>query len=274
VDEDYIKTLGMKIIDGRNFSAQMPSDSNALVINETAAKALGFTRPVNKTIYENMVSVTAQGTKTTFKPYIIIGVVKDFNFSSLQYNISPVIMKLGNDNGSLSIRVNTANIPALLNQVQHNWQNLTSARMQYSFMDQDFNALYRSEQRIGTVFIVFTILAIVIACLGLFGLAAYAAEQRTKEIGIRKVLGASIANITGMLSKDFIKLVCIAIVISSPLAWYAMNKWLQDFAYRVDFKWWVIAIAGGGAILIAFITVSFQSIKAAIANPVKSLRSE
>jgi putative ABC transport system permease protein len=274
VDEDYIKTLGMKIIDGRNFSAQMPSDSNALVINETAAKALGFTRPVNKTIYENMVSVTAQGTRTTFKPYIIVGVVKDFNFSSLQYNISPVIMKLGNDNGSLSIRVNTANIPALLNQVQHNWQNLTSARMQYSFMDQDFNALYRSEQRTGTVFIVFTILAIVIACLGLFGLAAYAAEQRTKEIGIRKVLGASIANITGMLSKDFIKLVCIAIVISSPLAWYAMNKWLQDFAYRVDFKWWVIAIAGGGAILIAFITVSFQSIKAAIANPVKSLRSE
>ena len=141
-------------------------------------------------------------------------------------------------------------------------------------MDQDFDALYRTEQNIGTVFIAFTILAIVIACLGLFGLAAYAAEQRTKEIGIRKVLGASIANITGMLSKDFIKLVCIAIVISSPLAWYAMNKWLQDFAYRVDFNCWLLAVAGGGAILIAFITVSFQSIKAAIANPIKSLRSE
>jgi putative ABC transport system permease protein len=141
-------------------------------------------------------------------------------------------------------------------------------------MDQDFNALYRSEQNIGTVFITFTALAIVIACLGLFGLAAYAAEQRTKEIGIRKVLGASISSITGMLSKDFIKLVCIAILISSPLAWYGMNKWLQGFAYRVDFNWWFFAAAGGIAIFIAFITVSFQSIKAALMNPVNSLKAE
>jgi putative ABC transport system permease protein len=269
VDEDYVKTLGMKMAAGRNFSSQMPSDSDALVINETAAKFLGFTDAVNKVIYKSN-----GGPSPSFKAYTIIGVVKDFNFNSLRENISPVIMQLGYDSGDLAIKVQTTNLSALMPQIQDNWKALSPAHFQYSFMDQDFNALYRTEQNIGTVFIAFTILAIVIACLGLFGLAAYAAEQRTKEIGIRKVLGASIANITGMLSKDFIKLVCISIVISSPLAWYAMNKWLQDFAYRVDFNWWVLAIAGGGAIFITFITISFQSIKAAIANPVDSLRSE
>jgi putative ABC transport system permease protein len=141
-------------------------------------------------------------------------------------------------------------------------------------MDKDFEQLYRSEQRISTISIIFTSLAIVIACLGLFGLAAYAAEQRTKEIGIRKVLGASMSTIVGMLSKDFIKLVLIAIILASPLAWWAMNYWLQDFAYRMNIQWWILAAAGGAAILIAFLTISFQSIKAALTNPVKSLRSE
>jgi putative ABC transport system permease protein len=146
--------------------------------------------------------------------------------------------------------------------------------MNFSFMNQDFDASYRAEQRIGAIFIVFASLAIIIACLGLFGLAAYAAEQRTKEIGIRKVLGASVAVIAGTLSRDFIKLVLISIVVSTPIAWYLMNKWLQDFAYRISIQWWVLVLAGFAAILIAMITVSFQSIKAALANPVKSLRSE
>ncbi|BAU52791.1 ABC transporter permease [Mucilaginibacter gotjawali] len=269
VDEDYVNTLGMKMAAGRNFSSQMSTDSNSLVINSSAAKFLGFTDPVNKIIYKS-----SGGTIPTFKPYTIIGVVKDFNFSSLHDNISPVIMQLGDDEGALSVKVQTANLPALLRQAQNAWKGLSPAHFQYSFMDQDFNALYQSEQNIGTVFVTFTILAIVIACLGLFGLAAYAAEQRTKEIGIRKVLGASISSITRMLSKDFIKLVCIAILISSPLAWYAMNKWLQGFAYRADFNWWFFVAAGGIAICIAFITVSFQSIKAALMNPVKSLKSE
>ena len=141
-------------------------------------------------------------------------------------------------------------------------------------MDQDFDASYRAEQRVGKIFIVFTSLAIVIACLGLFGLAAYAAEQRTKEIGIRKILGASVATIAGMLSFDFIKLVFIAILISLPAGWFLMNKWLQDFAYRVNIQWWVLVLAGSTAIFIAFITISFQSIKAALSNPVNSLRSE
>ena len=269
IDEDYISTLAMKIKSGRDFSAQMPSDSNAIVINETAAKFLGFTDPVNKVVYRS-----SGGPNPTYKPYTIIGMVKDFNFSSLRDNISPVVMQLNTDNSSLSIKVNTANIPALLSQIEAKWKDFTPAYFQYTFMDQDFDAMYRSEQRIGTIFIAFTTLAIVIACLGLFGLAAYAAEQRTKEIGIRKVLGASIANIAGMLSKDFIKLICIAIVISSPIAWYLMQKWLQDFAYRINIEWWVIAISGFAAILVAFITISFQSIKAAVANPVDSLRSE
>jgi len=269
IDEDYISTLAMKIKSGRDFSAQMPSDSNAIVINETTAKFLGFTDPVNKVVYRS-----SGGPNPTYKPYTIIGMVKDFNFSSLRDNISPVVMQLNTDNSSLSIKVNTANIPALLSQIETKWKDFTPAHFQYTFMDQDFDAMYRSEQRIGTIFIAFTTLAIVIACLGLFGLAAYAAEQRTKEIGIRKVLGASIANIAGMLSKDFIKLICIAIVISSPIAWYLMQKWLQDFAYRINIEWWVIAIAGFAAILVAFITISFQSVKAAVANPVNSLRSE
>jgi len=146
--------------------------------------------------------------------------------------------------------------------------------MNFSFMDQDFDANYRTEQRTGSVSIVFTSLALIIACLGLFGLAAYAAEQRNKEIGIRKVLGASVSAITTMLSFDFIKLVLIAILIALPAGWYLMNKWLQDFAYRVNIQWWVLALAGFTAILIAFITIGFQSIKAALSNPVDSLRSE
>jgi putative ABC transport system permease protein len=160
-------------------------------------------------------------------------------------------------------------------QVKAKWAKLSpNVQIEYSFMDQDFDASYRSEQRIGTIFMIFTSLAIIIACLGLFGLAAYAAEQRTLEIGIRKVLGANVSAIVGMLSKDFIKLVLIAILIASPLAWYMMHLWLQDFAYRVNIQWWVIVAAGLGATVIAFVTVSFQSIRAALANPVKSLKSE
>jgi len=269
VDEDYVKTLGMKLAAGRSFSAQMPSDSSTVVINETAAKFLGFTDAVNKIIYKS-----SGGGTPTFKPYTIIGVIKDFNFSSLRDNINPVILQLGDDTGDLSLRVQTTNLPALLAQIEDKWRGMSAAHFQYSFMNQDFDGMYRTEQRTGTIFIAFTILAIAIACLGLFGLAAYAAEQRTKEIGIRKVMGANVSLIVAMLSRDFIKLVCIAILISSPIAWWAMNKWLQNFAYRTSFQWWVFAVAGLTAIIIAFVTISFQSFKAAVANPVKSLRSE
>ncbi|WEA02252.1 ABC transporter permease [Mucilaginibacter sp. SJ] len=269
VDADYISTLGMKISAGRDFSASMSTDSTGLVINETAAKFLGFTNPVNKILYRNM-----DGNRDHVKAYHIIGVVKDFNFNSLRENISPMIFLMDEDSGNLSIRVNTTNLPALVDQIKSKWQGMTQSQFSYSFMDQDFDANYRAEQRTGTISIIFTVLAISIACLGLFGLAAYAAEQRTKEIGIRKVLGASVSAIVNTLSKDFIKLVLISIAITTPLAWYLMNKWLQDFAYRISIQWWVLALAGVVAIIIAVATVSFQSIKAALANPVNSLKNE
>jgi putative ABC transport system permease protein len=270
VDEDYIKTLGIKMVAGRNFSKDMRTDTAGLIINETAAKVLNFQNPLNQFLY-----VPQDGMAKVVKQYHIIGVMKDFNFLSLRNNITPLVLLYGEDRGALSIRVNSANIPALMAQIKNKWKDISPNQpFSYSFMDEDFDALYRSEQRVGTIFISFSSLAIIIACLGLFGLAAYAAEQRTKEIGIRKVLGANMSTIVSMLSKDFIKLVLIAIVLASPLAYWAVHTWLQSFAYRQNIQWWVIALAGFTAILIALITISFQSVKAALTNPVKSLKSE
>jgi putative ABC transport system permease protein len=275
IDADYIPTMDMKMAAGRNFSKEMQSDSSAVIINEAAAKFLGFADPVNQTIYQSLGGDRNKDGSANVKECHIVGVVKDFHFNSLREKIEPMILTYGQNPGALAIRVSASNISNLMAQIKGKWSVLSpNVQIDYSFMDQDFDASYRSEQRIGQIFVIFTSLAIIIACLGLFGLAAYAAEQRTKEIGIRKVLGADVSVIVAMLSKDFIKLVCIAIVIASPFAWYVMNKWLQDFAYRVNIQWWVIAAAGAGALVIAFITISFQSIKAALANPVKSLRSE
>jgi len=271
-DEDYVPTLGLKILAGRNFSHQMVTDTDAVLINEAAAKMFGYANPINHVIYD------PQDPKAmVLKPYHIIGVMKDFNYQSLRNNVGPMVLFSGHDLGGLTVRAsNTAEITALLSQVKAKWAEFSpNQTLNYSFMDQDFDKMYRSEQRVGGIAIAFTSLAIIIACLGLFGLAAYAAEQRTKEIGIRKVLGASMSTIVGMLSRDFIKLVLISIVIASPFAWYFMNRWfLQGFAYRQDIQWWVFALAAVAAILIAFVTISFQSIKAALTNPVKSLRSE
>jgi putative ABC transport system permease protein len=266
VDENYISTLGIKLIAGRNFSSQMASDSLAMIVNEAFVKKLGQKDPLNQTLYR-----TSYG----LQKYHIIGVIKDFHFSSLKDEIKPLALYYSEDRGAITARVKTADITGLMSQIESRWKDLTpNNQFSYSFMDADFDATYRSEQRIGTIFICFTTLAICIACLGLFGLAAYAAEQRNKEIGIRKVLGASVSTIVNMLSMDFIKLVFIAIIIASPAAWWAMNKWLEGFAYRISIQWWIVALAGFTALFIAFITISFQSIRAAIANPVKSLRSE
>jgi putative ABC transport system permease protein len=263
VDADYISTMGMKVIRGRNFNEQFLSDSSSVIINETMAKMIGYKGDPAAKIKDG-------------KDYKIIGVVKDFNFNSLRDNITPVMLVMKDDwMASLSVRLNTANLPALMQQVQNKWKALQpNLQFEYSFMDEDFNALYNNEQRMGKIFIIFTTLAIIIACLGLFGLAAYAAEQRNREIGIRKVLGAEVGAIVAMLSKDFIKPVFISIIIASPLAWLIMQKWLEGFAYRQNFQWWVIAVTGLGALAIAFITVSYQSIRAALVNPVDSLRSE
>ncbi len=270
VDADYINTLGINMLSGRNFSKDILMDSTAIIINESAAKLLNFTDPINQFLYS-----PADNMATKMNKYHIIGVMKDFNFKSLRENVTPLLLTLGEDRGALSMKINSSNIPLLLDQVKDKFKQLASdQQFRYSFMDEDFDSIYRAEERMGTIFITFTSLAILIACLGLFGLAAYAAEQRTKEIGIRKVLGANVITIVGMLSADFIKLVIISIVIASPLAWFAMQKWLQGFAYRQDIQWWVFAVAGLGAILIAFITISFQSIRAALANSVTSLKAE
>lgn len=270
VDEGYIPTLGMKMVAGRNFSTQMATDSTAIIVNESAAKLLGFPDPLNQKLYvpqDNMAKV--------MKPYHIVGVVKDFNFKSLRQNVTPLILFNGQDQGALNIRIKSADIKALINQVKAKWTSFSpNHEFNFAFLDKEFDKLYRTEQRTGQIAVAFTSLAIIIACLGLFGLAAYAAEQRTKEIGIRKVLGANVSNIVGMLSKDFIALVLIAILVAVPIAWYFMHKWLQGFAYHQNVQWWIIAVAGLGAVLIAFVTISFQSIKAALTNPVKSLRSE
>jgi len=270
VDENYVPTLGIKILQGRNFSRQFLTDSTAIVINEAAAKFLSTKELINKKLY----SINDIKTKTQSQ-YHIIGIMGNFNFSSLRQVVTPLAFFLGKQNGNISVRVNSNHIPGVLAEIKNKWKAISASQpFGYSFMDEDFNKLYTTEQRTGQIFITFAILAILIACLGLFGLITYAAEQRTKEIGIRKVLGANVSQIVQMISRDFLKLVVIASLIAFPLAWWSMRKWLQDFAYRVDISWWAFALAGFITVLIAILTISVQTIRAATANPVSSLRSD
>jgi len=265
--------MGMRMVAGRNFSPDFPTDSTAVIINETAAKLLGFKNPLTQKLYRPNGYASNGG--FTSKEFRIIGVMKDFNFSSMHDKVGPLVLELGEDYGRIAMRINTQNIPALISQVQNKWSSMAPGQpFSYTFLDADFNKIYNADQRTGKLFITFAVFAIFIACLGLFGLVTYAAEQRIKEIGIRKVLGASVQEIVAMISKDFVNLVLIAFLIAFPVAWWMMNKWLQGFAYRIDIGWWVFALAGLLTIAIALVTVSFQAIKAAIANPVKSLRTE
>jgi len=271
IDYDYIKTMGMEIVKGRNFSKEYGSDSAAILITETTARMLGYNDPIGKMMYSPS-GIPGDG---ALVPVQIIGVVKDFHFESLRKKLGPLCFLLSKSTGLASFKVSAASVKDLIPKIESRWKSLAPGMpFSYRFMNDSFNDMYRSEQRAGTIAIVFAILAIFIACLGLFGLATYMAEQRTKEIGIRKVLGASVSNVVAMLSKDFLLLVVIASIVAFPVAWWAMNKWLQDFEYRVNISVWVFMIAGIAALLIALITVSFQAIKAATANPVKSLRSE
>ncbi|HEX8331993.1 MAG TPA: ABC transporter permease, partial [Segetibacter sp.] len=271
VDHDYIKTLGMELVKGRDFSVDMPTDSTSVIINETAARLFGFDEPLGKTI----TSLSDPSDPKSRKDLKVVGVVKNFHFESLRQNISALCMKLESSRGAISFRVNGNNIAANVSAIESLWKKMAPAEpFNYSFLNEDFNSMYRAEQRSGRIFISFAVLAILIACLGLFGLATYSAEQRTREIGIRKVLGATVSNIAGMLSKDFLKLVIIAAVITFPIAWFAMHKWLQDFAFRIDISWWIFIVAGMIAVFIALATVGFHAIKAALSNPIKSLRTE
>jgi putative ABC transport system permease protein len=267
VDYDYLRTLGIQIIKGRNFSKEFSTDSTAnVVINEAAVRELGWTNDnaVGKTIVRSGQNM-----------YTVIGIVADFNYATVKQKIAPLMMLMGGNYGGLVVKIKTADVKGFLSSLKKQWDSFNpSGPLGYSFLDEKFASLYENEKRTQQIFSVFAILAVIIACLGLFGLATYTAEQRRKEIGIRKVLGASIGGIIQLLSKEFLKLVLISFVIAIPVSWWAMNEWLQDFAYRINIGWWVFAGAGTFALLITLVTVSFQAIRAALANPVKSLRTE
>lgn len=270
VDYDFVKTLGLEMKTGRPFREDFLSDSTGIIINENAAKVLGYADPIGKKIFG---FEDAQLQKKVI--YTIIGVVKNFHYESLRKNIGALSLILYKSSGTVVFKLNGGDMGRTVGQVEALWKKMAPGQpFNYGFMDEDFDNVYRSEQRVGQIFITFAAISIMIGCLGLFGLSAYTAERRTKEIGVRKVLGASVSNIVALLSREFLKLIIIAIVIGSPVAWFAMNRWLSDFAYHIDVSWWMIASAGLLAVLIALLTVSFQSIKAALMNPVKSLKSE
>jgi putative ABC transport system permease protein len=269
VDYNYIPTLGMQIIQGRNFSKEYGGDSTAAIVNEAAVKSLGWgNNPLGHTISNNQNSGTVNA-------YHVIGVVKDFHFRSLHELITPLVMVMGTEHSNMLVKIKGKDIAGTLASMKKKWDGLTAeSPFSYSFLDDRFNDTYKAEQNIGRILFIFAGLTIFVACLGLFGLATFTAEQRTKEIGIRKVLGANVTGLVSLLSKDFLKLVLIAFVIASPVAWYVMNKWLLDFAYRINITWQVFALAGVIVVVITLITVSYQSIKAALMNPVKSLKVE
>jgi putative ABC transport system permease protein len=272
IDDNYIPTLGMEIKEGRNFSKDFPTDSLGVILNEAAVKVLGYKDPFKETIYRpNFYDGGIHGALA----YHVVGVVKDFNFSSMHQSVGPLIIQKGENWGAIPVRTDTKNISSIISAIQNKWTSMVPGQpFNYTFMDADFNNVYTAEQRTGTLFITFAVFAILIGCLGLFGLVTYAAEQRTKEIGVRKVLGASVSGIVTMLSKDFAKLILIASLIAFPIAWWSMHKWLQSFAYRITISWWVFIVAATTATVIAMITISFQAIRAAVANPVRSLRTE
>lgn len=274
-DYEFLETMGMELCAGRNFSRDLPSDSLSVLVNEAAIKALGWAEgEANDALGKYIEMMHGQVGDKRIK-YKVIGVIKDFNFESLKSEIRPVIVFLFRRAYRIAVRVKSDNIPQTLNTLESKWKSLTSdAPFEYSFLDQSFEDLYQAEQKMGQLFGIFTSMAIFIACLGLIGLAAYTAEQRTKEIGIRKVMGASVPTLINMLNMEFIKLVLIAIIVASPIAWYLMSGWLGDFVYKTEIGIWPFILAACIAIFIAVITVGYQSFKAAVANPVNSLKSE
>jgi len=263
IDKDFMSFFKMKMASGKSFIGAV-NDTSHLILNEAAVNEIGLKDPIGKRFQAWHIKGT------------IIGVVKDFHFASMKEKIAPAVFYyypayLGN----IYIRTTCKDAPKAIAAAQKLFKQYNGQYpFNYTFLDEKFNNLYKGEEQEGVLFDYFAAIAISISCLGLLGLAAYTAQVRTREIGIRKVLGASVGNVTTMLSYDFVKLVLIAIIIATPIAWYAMSKWLQDFAYRINIEWWMFLIAGLMAIIIAFITISFQSIKVAIANPIKSLRSE
>jgi putative ABC transport system permease protein len=268
VDFDYIPLYNFKMVAGRAFSREYKTDSGqAMILNEAAVRMLGYHTP-DAAIGKRFKQWGHEGK--------IIGVIKDFHYKSLQTPIKPLSIRMDWDNATLlSVKVNAANIQKTIASIEKEFKTIIPNRpFSYYFLDEFFDRQYRNEERFGRLFLNFAVLAIFISCLGLLGLASYSTMQRTREIGIRKVMGASVSNIINLLSKDFLKLVIISFFIAVPVAWYFMHKWLADFAYRTSISWWIFAMAGILAALIAVVTISVQAFRAAVANPVKSLRTE
>jgi putative ABC transport system permease protein len=284
VGNNFLNVMGIQLKEGRNFSEKFPGDTlnngipggpleqniGSAILIETAVKELGIPSPaVGKQLFWSSDADTMY--------YItVVGISKDFHFTSLRNEIKPFAFFLSNRRvDNFTIKLSTDNLKGTIANLENTWKKFSPDRpFEYNFLDQTYAGLYQSESRFQKVFISLVILGIVIACLGLLGLSTFAAQQRIKEIGIRKVLGASVPNVVGLLSMDFLKLVLTALILAVPIAWYFMNNWLEDFAYRIHIQWWIFILAAIIAMVIAFFTISFQAIKAAIANPVKSLRTE
>ena len=267
IDFDFIPHYEIEVVAGRPYSREFVTDSTqAMIVNESAARSFGYADP-QEIIGKRFQQWGREGT--------IVGVVKDFNYLSLHQKVAPLALRYSQYGKYLSLKIKSGNMQQAISNVERKWEELAPHRpFLYSFLDQSFNQQYEADFKFKNLFTIFSFLAILIACLGLLGLATYSAVQRTKEIGVRKVLGAEVSSIVMLLSKDFLKLVLIAILIATPFSWYAMNKWLNDYAYQIDISWWVFALSGTIAFIIAFATVSFHAIKAARTNPVKSLRTE
>ncbi len=270
VDQDYVPTLEIKMLEGRNFSSDYRSDSTAVIVNESAARLLGVKGLMGKKLF-----VLSDNGNSILKEFRVIGKMRNFNFNSLREAVAPLALFLGKENNSMAVKLDKADLSTTLEKIKLKWQDFqTGQPLDYSFLDEKFNLAYQTEQRMGSLFISFAILAILVATMGLFGLVAYAANQRVREIGIRKILGASVAGIVGMLSFEFFKLILIAGLVSFPLSWWLMDSWLQDFANRITVSWWFFVTAILIVLVVTFIITGFQTIKAALANPVKSLKSE
>jgi putative ABC transport system permease protein len=274
VDEDYIKTLGLTLLAGRDFSKGIQTDVSAYVINETAVKELGLGTPaeaLGKTL-----SWPTWRNGDSLKTGPVIGVVKDFHYKSLHERVEPAVLHMYPQAYSkVAVKLSGDKIDAELAGIKTLWNKFSpDYPIEYSFLDESFGKMYKAEDKLKTLLSIFTAITIFVACLGLLGLAAYAAERRRKELGIRKVLGATVQGLVVLLSKDFIKLVVVSLVLASPVAWYFMNKWLESFAYRIHIAWWMFAVAAILAVMLALVTVSFQAVKAALSNPVQNLRRE
>ena len=264
VDQDYLGVMGMRLVRGRGLSEHIAGDSSAVVINERMAAKLGVKDPLGQVIDYG----------GDFKMHVV-GVVADFNFESVKDAIVPLVLHLGHWSTTVAVKTNTQDMAGLIKQVGVLWKSfMPQQELRYSFLDENFARMYADLQRTRNMFTSLTTLAIIIACLGLFALSAFMAEQRRKEIGIRKVLGATVGQLTSLLSRDFLRLVLVSIFIASPIAYWAMHRWLQDYVYRIDIGFSVFLVAGGMVVVIALATIAAQAIRAAVANPALSLRSE